>query len=282
MPTLFENLFHTALKKAVRSLIEQCRKSEEGGENQTDFNVKFQIPAMENCLNDMLSIKVKPNQPDWQAYKNNLQNIFIRAQGALEKNIREQQGENGGNLSKALFDQFNLKIMNIFQEMLTTIETPPFDKHGNESAQHYNSHIYSQSPFINQLIYIALTYRFDKIQEKVTSKNKHTFSEIHKAKWDLLVTKINAWTELIDKKVEYISESVTGILKDLVDKEYKIQIGYRSTTSGIFKAVAGAATSFFSVENTDLGPKLQALRDRYIEANSNEYKAGPSSTPISF
>lgn len=273
MPSLFQYHFNQALTNAISTLKEECRKNEAGGSQQTDFNVNIQIAKMQACLEAITTIKVDSETPDWSQLLETIQQTFVKAGQEIDHEIEQRQAKDGGNLSKALFQQAHQKAINMFREMLSDAQQEPFAAYMNQDQNLFTSVDSSQSPFLNQLVNIALEYRFNKTQEKFC-QSQLRYSSKHQKKWTELKETIESWADIEQKDVKNSKRIIRGLITDLQQAEQNIQCEKGESLTGQVRGMFGWAVSLVTVTEEDLGPKLTALKDRFVQ--NQETSARPS------
>lgn len=263
MATVFEHYFKEALRKAVTTLKAKCQEAKDS-EDQKAFNIDTQIPKMGKVLTDIETITISATEPDWPAFRAAMLKVIDEAKESCAKEKEAKQAKCGTSIKTTFFDEFGNKLLAMFDECRADIEKPTFSPHDRNPASQYTSIDYSTSEFLNQLIHIALKYRFDKVQEKHVADGN--FSSKHQKKWDKLTRAINAWTKSQKTSsftLEEYKDIIDGMLTNLIATEAKIQNEAGSSLMGQARSWGMWAASKLTEEQDDLRVTLPKLQERF-------------------
>lgn len=233
---LFHHQYTKALNAAISKLKLKCQELD-ASPDQKAFNVDTQIPLMEQASKNIQAIELTEHFINWHAFRETLSKHIDTAKTTAANKQAEKQAKCGTNITTEQIDTFGNKLLAIYDEMRSEIEKDNFKKHGNRPECQYISNDYNKSPFLNQLINLALEYRFNKIQEKHVEA-KTAYSAKHIGKWELLNEVIATWEEYYEKDISHIKTSIDGILLGLINKEQIIENEIGSSIFGFFKGTA--------------------------------------------
>ena len=272
MPScLFQHHFQQALIKAGNHLKSSCQ-DEKASEDQKDFNITKQIPLMIDTLAKIVAMDVNEYSNDWTAFREAFVSHLDNAKSTSDSDkITKQSVSAGSAISNALSIAFCNKMQTLFDETRKEINLPIFLAHGNQPSINYIDIDYNKSPFINQLIHIALDYRFNKIQVKVVT-NSEDYTDKHKEKWVALTESIELWVNKENNpnstQIRLMKRDVSGLLNQLIVDERNIQNEVKTSTQttslAFFKSVVKAGLTLVTEENDSLGNSLQRLRHSYL------------------
>lgn len=285
---LFDHLFKQSINRAVTNLKEVCRK-DKTSEHQKEFNIDRQIPIMSDVLKSINNINPDDLDLDWAAYRSRLANILEDAKNKIATQQTEKQGSCGSLISTEHTTAFCNKMLRMFDEMRTEISAPLFTSHGNKAASLYTNTDYSKSSHLNQLINVALEYRFNKVQGKIVA-DVVDYTDKHKAKWSILTESIELWVHKLSDRSEVqqrlMRRDITGLLNQLIKDEGAIQNEVKppsqQTVFSYFKSCVKSGLTLLFEEETSLRPLLQALSDSYLSTSSyaSTYEDNLSSTIV--
>lgn len=271
---LFDHLFKQSLNRAVINLKEVCRK-DKTSEHQKGFNIDNQIPIMSDVLKDINNLNPDDLSLNWPEYRTSLVTILEETKNKIATQQTEKQGSCGSTISVEHTTAFCNKILRMFDEMRTEITASLFAPHGNKAASLYINTDYSKSSHLNQLINIALEYRFNKVQGKIVA-DVVDYTDKHKAKWLILTESIELWLHKLSDRSEVqqrlMKRDITGLLNQLIKNEGGIQNEVKppsqQTVFSYFKSCVKSGLTLLFEEETSLRPLLQALSDSYLSTSS--------------
>tara|TARA_B110000908_G_C10153816_1_gene402662 strand:+ start:92 stop:1051 length:960 start_codon:yes stop_codon:yes gene_type:complete len=306
--SLFQHHFLLALSKAGAQLKLKCQlenkdegyltrytKAKSTREiRQNEFNINTQIPFMTQLLEQINQIQISEAPVDWNEYRKTLINRLDETRVNSEGEKFNKQKESGETISTDLANDFCNKTLMMFDEMRNDTylakedgRLPVFHSHGDQPAENYTSKSYSASPFLKQLIHIALEYRFNKIQLKV-SKGAPSYSPKHEEKWEALTETIELWSDIQTNPspvfIRLGKRAITSFLTQLALEERNTQNEVKQSSENDISATAKSylkmGLTLFTEEEDNLGPILQKFKLRY-EPVSKFLVALPDSEELS-
>ena len=273
MPTcLFHHLFKNSIENAVTHLKSVCQ-DENTSAHQKEFNVDSQIPLMSQTLQNITNTEVDELSHDWANFRCAISAIIEETKSTIEAKQKEKQAACGSQISIEHTNSLCSKILRMYDEMRTQISAPLFSAHGDETSSKYTNSDYSKSSHLNQLIYIALDYRFNKIQEKIVN-NVVDYTHKHKAKWKALTETILLWQFKIQTAQAYDTQrllmvrDIKALLNQLLSDERCIQNEVKAisqnTTFSIFKSYAKTTLTYLLENESSLRSALDRLVNSYL------------------
>lgn len=269
---LFHHLFKQSLHKAVTQLKTVCSE-EKSSEHQNQFNIDSQIPLMTEIFENISAINPDDLSLNWAEYRVNISTIIEEAKEKAETEKNTKQACCGSTISIDQTTAFCNKLLRMYDEMRLQITEPLFNPHGNMAASMYTNTDYSKSPHLNQLIYIALEYRFNKIQGKIVA-DVVDYTDKHKSKWKALTETIRLWELKIElsrtntTQQELMERDIKALLNQLISDESCIQNEVKpvsqNTTFSIFKSYAKTTLTYFLENEGSLRLSLERLLSSYL------------------
>lgn len=264
MPSLFEYHFKIALNTAVKSLTKECQDMS-GSEDQKNFNTKIQIKTMNDVLEQINAIKLDDQNPDWQAFAVKMKLIIDEAKREVKREQKAAQGESGSEISDLLFENFGNKLLAMFGEMRKEMTSSRFQPHDKQDATNYTSTDYLTSNFYCQFINIAISYRFNKIQEKhVVGASK--FTSKHISKWDELTGMVDLWNIHASNPSLSFSQyksTIAANLASLIVNEHRIQTETGESLLGWVRGLGLSVVAKWNETPDDLRVRIPALLLRF-------------------
>lgn len=280
---LFNHLFNQSLQKAVTQLKQICNE-EKSSEYQNQFNIDSQIPLMTEIYGTLSAINPDDISLNWHEYRNNIVTVLEDAKQKAESLKASKQASCGNTISIEQTILFCNKLLRMYDEMRSQITESLFNSHGNMAATLYTNTDYSKSSHLNQLIYIALDYRFNKIQGKIVA-DVVDYTDKHKSKWKALTETIELWIHKLSDQNEVqrrlmkrdIEALLGQLLKDETSIQNEVKPASQQTIFSYFKSCIKATLTTLFEEEHSLRPMLQRLLDSYLSTSSyaNSYEVEP-------
>lgn len=260
----FHHLLNRHLAKATAELKAACQASP-GTTDQKAFNIDTQIPLMDRVFAKIKIIEVDVSEEAcWGNYRKQMHELIENAKTTILEDKSRLQADTGTTISTELFFQFSNKLLAIFDNMQSEMQSLRFQSHIDGPTKLYVRHDdHAISPFFHQLIDIALNYRFEKIVEKHVKGNE--FTTKHRKKWLELGEAIDTWQEVESSALSHKRRLLLGNLESLIAKEHRIQTeagqGFTGAARGFLGSLVTSARQLVQ-EGDKLGTLLPQLKDR--------------------
>lgn len=208
-----------------------------------------------------------PTVQDWQEFKSEIEDYLKDVEIYSAKEQINKQGKSPGeNISTELLKNYCLTTLEIFDKLQKQMSDKLFKEHANQNNEDYTTKKYTSSPLLHQLINIALTYKFNKIQQAMVN-NDVKYSSIHDKKWGKVTSVISEWTKLQNSNIVPEKSTVASMLKELVSSEQDIHSRTGDTAPGyvrgLFFKAFHAVEEYLNPNELRLGTELTAFLERF-------------------